>query len=331
MIVSADPAAQEFGGKDYTYQWPGTYFRAAFAGSEVFFRVVKGEQILHVVVDGQPGVPLVKPQPGVYEVAGLSPAKHRIGVYVATESQAAPDTFGGFAIPAGETALTLPRRHRQMEFIGDSHTVGYGDLSKTRNCTRGQVWSETDDTAAFGPMTARHFHAAYQINAISGRGIVRNYGGFQADTLPEAYPYVLFDKKQKVDDPSWKPQVVVIALGTNDFSTPLHAGERWKTRDQLHADYEATYLRFLKTLRARDPHALIIVWAADVAQGEVEAEAGKVVKQLKQQADRNIEFLPIDGLSFTACDSHPSLADEKVISGDLIRLIDRHKGVWKRP
>jgi lysophospholipase L1-like esterase len=263
----------------------------------------------------------------VYEVDGLGKGKHKIDVFVVTESHAAPNTFGGFAIPSDEKALRLPRRHLQIEFIGDSHTVGYGNLSTKRECTRDEVWADTDDTKAFGPMTARHYDADYQINAISGRGVVRNYNGFNEDTLPQAYPYVLFDKRQKYKDPAWKPQVLVIALGTNDFSTPLHPGERWKTRDELHADYEATYLRFLEELQAINPKAYIIVWATDVAKGEVELEAQKVVQQLKKHGDEHVAFLGISGLSFSACASHPSLADEKIISDKLVALIDVDKQV----
>lgn len=334
MLTSPSVPANSFGATDYTSQWPGSYFRAAFEGTTVFFRVVKGDEILHIVVDSQPLAPLIKPEVGVYEVEGLGNGRHAINVLVATESQAAPNMFGGFAIPSGEKALHPPQLHRQIEFIGDSHTVGYGNLSATRACTEAKVWADTDDTTAFGPITANHYQADYQINAISGRGVVRNYNGVQADTLPQAYPYVLFDsvlfdKKQEYKDPAWKPQVLVIALGTNDFSTPLNPGERWKTRDELHADYEATYLKFLQELQAKNPNADIIVWAADVANGEVEAEAQKVVQQLQKQGDEHITFLPINGLSFTACNAHPSLADEKVISNKLVQRIDADKQVWQ--
>ncbi len=329
MQISPAPAAENFGGENYTSQWPGSYFRAAFKGTKVYFRVGKAQAILHIRIDGHKVAALAKPMPGVYEVEGLSEARHTIGVYVATESQAAPNTFGGFAIPAGEKSLRLPRRHRQMEFIGDSYTVGYGNLSPTRTCTVQQVWARTDDTQAFGPLTAGHYHAAYQVNAISGRGVVRNYDGFQAETVPEAYPYVLFNKQQKYNNPAWKPQVIVVGLGTNDFTTTLHAGEPWKTRAALHADYEATYAKFLKMLRAKHPHALVIVWAADVANGEVAAQAGEVVDHLHQHGYRNLVFLEIRGLQFHACDSHPTLTDDKTISQRLIQVINADKGVWK--
>lgn len=327
MLVT--PAPGNFGGEDYTSQWPGSYFRAAFAGTKVFFRVGKSDEILHVVVDGQAAGSLVKPEEGVYEVDGLSEAKHEIEVLVATESQAAPNTFGGFAILAGEKAQQPAARRRQIEFIGDSHTVGYGNLSTKHACTKDEIWSDTDDTKAFGALIAAHYDADYQVNAISGRGVVRNYGGFEADTLPEAYPYVLFDKQQRYSDPAWKPQVIVVALGTNDFTTPLHAGERWKTRDELHADYEATYVRFLEGLRARDAGALIIVWATDMAQGEIETEARNVVEQMRQRGDQRITFLPIDGLSLAACDWHPSAADDRVIADKVMRVIDAAR-VWSR-
>ena len=331
MLVTPAASAGSFGGQDSTSQWPGSYFRAAFRGPAVYFRVVRGDEILHVVVDDQPAVALARPEAAVYAVDRLGKGHHTIGVFVATESQDGPDTFGGFAIPTGEKALSLPPRHRQIEFIGDSHTVGYGNLSPRHECTADEVRADTDDTSAFGPILARHYDADYQVNAISGRGVVRNYNGAAAATLPEAYPFVLFDGKQPYSDPAWKPAVLVIALGTNDFSTPLHSGERWKTRDELHADYEATYVRFLGDLRARNPRADLIVWATDMANGEIATEAGKVVEQRRSQGDAHITFLAIRNLSFGACNWHPSLGDEQRIADQLMRVIDQDPQVWQNP
>lgn len=313
---------------DFTYQWPGTYFRAAFIGQQVFFRIGKNNQILHIDVDGQSTPPLVKPEEGVYQVAGLANSRHTISIFVATESQSAPNTFGGFSIPVDEKPSAAPQRTRQIEFIGDSHTVGYGNTSPTTKCSDAEVWATTDNTKAFAAITANHYNADYQVNAISGRGIVRNYNGFAADTLPQAYPFVLFDHKQPYNDAAWKPQVLVIALGTNDFSTALHEGEHWKTRDELHADYEATYLHFLQQLRAKNPRAYIIVWATDLANGEIESEARKVVQSFQQLGDKHITFAPIHGLSFNACNGHPSLADDHAIAQKLIQLIDTDKLTW---
>ncbi len=296
----------EFGPEQYQYQWPGTYFETAFKGTELFFQVGANHEILHIVVDGKPPLILNKPESGTYRLSGLSNQPHTVSVLVATESQDGPNTFGGFGITTHEKPLPTKIHPRQIEFIGDSHTVGYGNTSPKTECTTDEVWATTDNTQAFGPLTANHYQADYRINAISGRGIVRNYNGFAADTLPAAYPYLLFDKKQQDTDPNWKPQIIVIALGTNDFSTPLNPGEKWKTRDELHADYEATYLRFLKDLRANNPGAHIILWATEMANGEIESEVKKVADQAKAQGETKLTFLPIDHLTFKGCHSHPS-------------------------
>jgi lysophospholipase L1-like esterase len=328
VLIQPDTSQPTFGSKLFTYQWPGTYFEAAFTGTEVYFRVGGGEQNLHIAVDHDQPLTLTKPAAGVYRLSGLTPAAHTVRISVISESQGAPDSFSGFAIPPTVTAGVPPApRPRQIEFIGDSHTVGYGNTSPSRECTNDQVWSFTDDTKAFGPLTAVHYGADYQINAISGHGIVRNYGGFAGDPVPVAYPFVLFDKKVIYRDPSWQPQIIVLALGTNDFSTPLKPGEPWKIRDDLHADYEDTYVHFLQTLRKLHPNAFLIVWTT--GDSEIEGEASKAVEQTKAAGETRIALLPINDLHMDACNWHPSAADDVTISQKMIDLIDHTPGIWQ--
>ena len=327
-LRKATLSSSGFGPDEYLSQWPGGYFETAFAGKDVYFRVGTAHEILHIVVDRQVPIVLNNPDAGVYRLSGMGSGKHAVSVFVVTEAQPAPNHFGGFAIAKAEKNLPIEKRDRQIEFIGDSHTVGYGNTSSKTECTQEEVWATTDTSQVFGALTANHYHADYQVNAISGRGIVRNYGGSPGDALPEAYPYVLFDRAQAYRDPAWKPRVIVISLGTNDFSTPLHAGEKWKTRDELHADYETTYVRFIQGLRAQNPDAYILLWATDMADGEIESEVRKVTNLAKAQGDRRIEFIPIDHLAFSGCHGHPSLADDKTISDKLIRSIDAHPQVW---
>ncbi len=313
----------------YSYQWPGTYFEAAFVGQVVYFKVGTGDQDLHVSIDGEPAAPLVKPAPGLYAIANLAPGRHIVRLEVVNESQAGPDSFGGFAIGAGETPTALPPRPHQIEFIGDSHTVGYGNTSTTRNCTTDDVWRTTDNSQAFAPLMAGRYNADYQVNAISGHGIVRNYNGFAGDPVPVAYPFVLLDHNTVYKDDSWQPQVIVIALGTNDFTTALHDGEKWTTRDQLHADYEATYGAFLKGLRAHNPKAYFILWATDMAGGEIATEEQKVVDSARAAGDSRITFIAMNGLAMAGCHFHPSADDDKVIAARLEAIIDAKPDVWQ--
>jgi len=329
VLHQTDASCRAFGTKCYVYQWPGTYFEAAFRGHEIFFEVGRGDEILHVTVDHQNPLVLVKPEPGVYSVSGLSDGSHSVRLEVVSESQGGPDGFGGFALPASGKILKPKKRRRQIEFIGDSHTVGYGNTSQTRECPNDGVWRTTDNSQAFGALTAKHYNADYQINAISGRGIVRNYNGFVGDPVPVAYPYVLFDKKDRYEDRSWQPQIIVIALGANDFSTPLNAGERWKSREELHTDYEKTYTQFVQSLRKDHPHAYFLLWATDAANGEIQSEVKKVVSQLAATGETRVALIPVNGLSMNACDWHPSIADDQRIAGKLMEFIDANPKLWQ--
>src|SRR5207237_1246644 len=87
----------------------------------------------------------------------------------------APRPRGGVFAAPGTVAAPLRHRRRAIEFIGDSHTVGYGNTSPGRACTEDQVWATTDTSRGIAPLTAARYAADYQVNAISGRGVVRNY------------------------------------------------------------------------------------------------------------------------------------------------------------
>jgi lysophospholipase L1-like esterase len=320
--------AEADNGTAFRYQWPGVYFEAGFSGPAAYFKVGPGKVIFHVSVDDKPLAPLINPAPGYYVVSGLGSGDHALRIEAATESQAAPNEFGGIFVSQDAGARALPKRGRAVEFIGDSHTVGYGNISATRDCTTDVVWATTDNTQAFGPILARHYGADYRINAISGRGVVRNYDGFAGDLLPQAYPYALFDRSVKAPDSTWRPDVVVIALGTNDFSTPLKASEKWKTREELHKDYENTYVDFVHSLRQKYPQAYFILWATELSNGEIESEVRKVVDELKSSGERNVQFVPMTGLSMSGCHYHPSAADDTTIAERLIKVIDATPGIW---
>jgi len=309
-------------------QWPGTYWEGAFRGQQAMFRVGAGDVVLNVSVDGTRVARLVKPQPGLYAVAGLRRGRHVLRVDVASESQSAPTAFGGLYAAGSATPLPLSPRARRIEFIGDSHTVGYANTSTRRDCTDAEVWATTDTSQGIGGVLGRRYDAEYRVNAISGRGIVRNYDGFAGDTVPIAYPFALFDKGARADDAGWHPQLIVIALGTNDFSTQLRSGERWANRAALHADYESTYVGFVRRLRAAHPRAHILLWATDMAEGEIAAETQKVAERLRATGDRRVGFVKVPGLALSACHYHPSTDDDRRIADAVASYVEAHPGVW---
>jgi len=314
------------------YQWPGQYFQVRFRGQEVLFDLGPGEVILHVEADGQVLASLSRPAPGRYRVTGLEPGTHEVTLKLATESQAGANVFAGFRLPAGAIALPPQPRPRQVEFIGDSHTVGYGSRSSQRECSQEQVWESTDTTLAYGPLLAARLGADYQVNAISGRGIVRNYNGFAAAPLPEAYRWALLDPGTPVAvAEAWQPRLVVVALGTNDFSTALNPGEPWADRQALRDAWVERYVQFVGELRQRYPQAQLVLWSTDLFEGEIGDQLARVEARLRQAGEQRLSRLVIAGLAMDACHAHPSRADHERIA-DLLEAHVRGLGLgWDAP
>lgn len=307
----------------YLRQWPGTVFETAVQGRNILFRLGEGDVKLHVLLDGDLIRTLVKPAPGYYRIGGLSSGAHTVRLEVASESQSGPTSFGGFFGEGRAQPLPMKQRQRQIEFIGDSHTVGYANTRIATECTETEVWSATDTSQGIGPLVAKAYGADYRINAISGRGVVRNYNGFAAAPLPVAYRDTLFGQQTPAVAASWRPDVIVISLGTNDFTTPLNDGEKWKTRAALHADFEDSYVAFVRDLRKTNPEALVVLWATDMAGGEIKAEVAKVATRLQAEGEKRVTFVPIDGLKLNACHGHPSVADDRTIALRLQAAIDQ--------
>ncbi|MBY8853723.1 hypothetical protein K7G98_38040, partial [Saccharothrix sp. MB29] len=77
---------------------------------------------------------LVRPGRTTHWVRGLADTEHRVRLVKRTESPWTAGGFGGFtAAPGGEVLDKPAARTRQVEFIGDSLTVGYGNMSTTRD------------------------------------------------------------------------------------------------------------------------------------------------------------------------------------------------------
>ncbi|MET8945826.1 SGNH/GDSL hydrolase family protein [Streptomyces sp. NPDC004542] len=309
------------------YTWPGVSFEGRFRGTGVGIVLDDPYNDYDVQIDGHHATTLVIPGRTTSWITGLPDTEHGVRLVKRTESPWAAGRFGGFVAAPGGTILPGPRaRGRQIEFIGDSYTAGYGNVSGTRDCSAiGGVDRNSNADLSFGALTARDLGADYQINAYSGRGMVRNYDGTGPGTDFRTY----YDRGlQNVDgdvwrDPgTWRPQVVVIGLGINDFSTPLHAGEPWRSADELVDAYTAAYHGFLDKLRHRyGPGTFLVVSATNLGNTTAFARSAQhIVEERNRQGDERVRYWYYDDprLDHLGCDWHPSAGDHRVISGLLL-------------
>ena len=105
-------------------------------------------------------------------------------------------------------------------FLGDSITAGFG-VEGTSPCD----FSSTTESVleAYAWQVAEAVVAEAHVVAWSGLGVVRDYGDpneVSRESMPTFYNRTIGTEAGSYWDPSqWQPNLVVIALGTNDFSS----------------------------------------------------------------------------------------------------------------
>lgn len=308
------------------FGWPGTYFEGRFRGTAIRVRFETPAEHMRLFIDGEEKLLSKKLHETDTIIRGLPFGEHAVRLEKLTESQTGGGRFLGF-FTDGQPLPVRPRP-RQIEFIGDSYTVGYGNTSGTRTCPGTMVHDTTDTQQAFGPLLAKRLDADYRVNAYSGFGIVRNYNGGEPNlSLPAIYSRLKPDDPNAIERPdaSWRPQLIVMNLGTNDFSTPLKAGERWKSDAGLKTAYRARYAEFVRGLHRRHGGVHFILMGSDAFIDEVV----KVAADLKRRGVERVSTVRFSGLDLAGCDYHPSLADEKIFAELLQREIDRLR-IWTR-
>ncbi|WP_307630089.1 RICIN domain-containing protein [Streptomyces turgidiscabies] len=317
-------------GNTVQYSWPGVYFEGRVSGTGVGIVLNDSAADYDVQVDGSTVATLVPPGNTTYWVNGLRNRDHTVRLVKRNDTPGSTSTFGGFVAAPGGAVLSKPAaRSRQIEFIGDSLTVGYGNLSTSRTCTGDQARRNTNADVSYGALTARQFNADYQINGYSGLGMVRNYNGGSPDvTYRTYYDRALQNVSGDVwqNPGTWRPQVVVVNLGTNDFSTAVNPGEPW-TPDSLAAAYRTAYTDFLQKLRTRYGADTTIV---AVAAGSYAGHVQQVVKARNDAGDSRVRQWSLDdsGLDFLGCDWHYSAHDDRLIADRLTSFISGLPTGW---
>lgn len=311
--VAVDPdGSMRFG-------WPGVYFEGRFRGTGLNVVLENGSDRLRLLIDGVEKQRFEQAGGSVdARITGLPEGEHSFRLEKLAETQFDYGRLIGFYPLGGGKPLPAPRGNaRQIEFIGDSWSVGWGNTAPGRTCTPEDVHNTTDTQQAFGPEVARRFKAEYRVNAYSGFGVVRNYGGSRpGENLPSLYPRLLPSARTPVETGTgdWRPQIIVINLGTNDFSTPVHAGEAWPDDKALRAAYRAQYVDFARGLIAGKPGVRLILMGSDAFIGDVD----QVAAALSKAAPGRVSTVHMSGLDLNGCDFHPSRKDDQHLA-DLVQ------------
>lgn len=216
--------------------------RCAWSASRVELRVAGGGRLAvrlaesnralwQVVIDGEAAHVISSRGPAAtYVVSENLPAgEHTVALVKRTEFNTGQTQILGFEIDEGTRLLEPVPRSRVIEVIGDSISCGYGNEAASQN---EHYAAETQNAwLTYGAITAERLKADYVCVAWSGKKLWPN------NTIVEYYDHVLMNKAApRWDFTRFRPDAVVINLGTNDFARENPDADGWvaAARDFIH-------------------------------------------------------------------------------------------------
>lgn len=252
--LRADNEAVRYVGRTLTdadgsvsFDWVGTYLETRLKGSSLDIRLTqKDTAYYNVFVDGElHRVLKVYGKDSVMRfVSGLKGGSfHDVRIQKRTEGEYGLTTIKAFLLPRnGSISKPSAARTRHIEFIGNSLTCGYGVEGGSAQ-EHFKLGTENCDLS-YAAITARYFDADYTLIAHSGRGVVRNYGDERRTSEATMADRMLrtldTDSALLWRSHDYKPDLVVINLGTNDFSTEPHPYK---------SEFVKGYVRILRQIR----------------------------------------------------------------------------------
>ena len=194
-----------------------------------------------------------------------------------------------------------------VEFIGDSITVGYGNLcTVTNDSLRGHPIRQ-DATQAYAYLTAEKLGADASLVCVSGMGIAKGWRPFTADDFFNADSYYR-DREATINE-ARTPDVVVINLGTNDQS---------KQADP--AALEAKIKSLINTVRKTYGEDTPIVWIHGMMGQGYWSGIQPVLKDYFGGAENGVYEIAVNSDN-TGGGGHPGLAAHENYSKILTQFI----------
>lgn len=311
--------------------WPGTYFRSVFTGTRLGIKMGgQAEVQFNVFIDDLP-VKIISCNSGetIWVAEDLKPGKHTLQVFKRTESLVGTAIFKGLVIDS--KAKVLPWKNspdHRIEFIGNSITCGYGVEGTSRHDDFKP--STENNYLTYAAVLSRYFNADYSIVAHSGLGIVRHYGdSLQVSSdpqMPARYLRTLDSSDTLLwDFSSWKPDLVMINLGTNDFSTLPYPEKEL---------FQNEYANLINTVRKNYGNIPVICLSGPLIGDPCAAYVKEVTERIRlQSSDTSIYYLGIPKELLNSdedfgSDDHPSITGQKKIADYITPMISKELG-WK--
>lgn len=245
--------------------------------------------------------------------------EHTLEIYKTTEAHSGGILFAGTT--AKLTSISAKKK-KKIEFIGDSITCGAASDPSDIPCDKGEYFDHHNGYYAYGPVLSREIGVDYLMSSVSGIGMYRNWNDENKEEgiMPDVYPnlYLTKDNSKPKYDFAFQPDIISIALGTNDFS----GGDGKKERLPFNPEkYVSNYINFIKMLYQHNPKAQIVITNSPMINGEKAIVFEDCLNKVKNAFAEDKSHKPILIFKFKpmtpkGCSGHPDVADHKVLADE---------------
>ena len=243
--------------------------------------------------------------------------EHTLEIYKTTEAHSGGILFAGTT--AKLTSISAKKK-KKIEFIGDSITCGAASDPSDVPCDKGEYFDHHNGYYAYGPVLSRAIGVDYLMSSVSGIGMYRNWNDENKEEgiMPDVYQnlYLTKDNSKPQYDFAFQPDIISIALGTNDFS----GGDGKKERLPFNAEkYVSNYINFIKMLYKHNPKAQIVITNSPMVGGERAVVFEDCLNKVKNafaedKAHKSILIFKFKPMTPKGCSGHPDVADHKVLA-----------------
>jgi hypothetical protein len=245
--------------------------------------------------------------------------KHQIWIYKATEAHTGPIYIKTVRAKAIKALIQTPAP--LIEFIGNSITCGAAADASAIPCGTGVYHDQHNAYMAYGPRVSRALHTNFILSSVSGIGIYRNWNS-DSPIMPQVYEKTDFQEQSTRfwDFKTYSPNIVSIALGTNDFSN----GDGKTPRKPFDANaFTNGYVKFVKLVKSKYPKAKIALLSSPMVKGASATILEGCLTEVKKQidaaypSDKPVETFFFAAMEAHGCGGHPSVADHLVMAQQL--------------
>ncbi|HCQ3754520.1 TPA: hypothetical protein OKD94_004142 [Escherichia coli] len=307
--------------------WPGTQVEITFEGTRAGIKDLTPNVMYDVFVDGKfEGVLFAdsstEKSKEMTIVDDLPKGKHTLLLSKRNFTMDSSSAAGSLLLEKNARLITQkPVNKKKIEFIGDSYTVGVGNESKGN-----QAWEETVKLSnvdkSFARVIADKYNADMQVTAKAGYGLMMDWQGNKKNILPNVYNKTLDNEAGKNWDASqWKPDLIVIGLGLNDYSG-LGGWTKEPTEKQA-AEYRDSYHAFITKLRKDNPGSNFLLVSPHVDW--LKQQISRVVAE-EQRKNKDVYYSQYDYVDGGyVSDGHPNVDTHKKIAEQLLKTIEQEK------